>query len=331
MFDPYSYDCYIVYFSGGKDSFAAFLYMLEIGIEPEKIEFAHHLVDGKEGSDLMDWPCTGAYCQAAADAFGRPIYYSWKVGGFEREMLRQEAATAPTMFEIPCGLFDEVHVGQAGGKSGRLGTRRRFPQVSHNLNVRWCSGYLKIDVADRAITNQQRFAGIRTLTISGERTDESSNRAKLNWFEVESRASGRHVDRWRPMHSWTLEDVWSMMERWRINPHPAYRLHWGRTGCQMCIFGSANQWASNRKISPSRFGRIGAYEREFGHTIRYERRDGHVKQIPVAELADDGLPYDMAEEDIRAALSPEWTEPIILPDGQWKLPAGAFGEQAGPS
>ena len=40
--------------------------------------------------------CSGLLFHTAAVALGLPIYFSWKVGGFEREMLRDGARTAPT-------------------------------------------------------------------------------------------------------------------------------------------------------------------------------------------------------------------------------------------
>lgn len=86
--DLASYAFIIVFFSGGKDSIAALLTLLEAGASRERIELWHHEIDGREGSHLMDWPCTPAYCRAFAQAFALPLYASWKVGGFERELLR---------------------------------------------------------------------------------------------------------------------------------------------------------------------------------------------------------------------------------------------------
>lgn len=43
----HSYDKYIVSFSGGKDSTACFLYLLDNGIPLEKIELWHQDVDGR--------------------------------------------------------------------------------------------------------------------------------------------------------------------------------------------------------------------------------------------------------------------------------------------
>jgi tRNA(Ile)-lysidine synthase TilS/MesJ len=99
--DLNSYDVIVVAFSGGKDSIACVLHLLELGVPRERIELWHHDVDGREGSSLMDWPVTRDYCRAFAAAFGLPIFFSWKVGGFEREMCRDNARTAPTGSRLP--------------------------------------------------------------------------------------------------------------------------------------------------------------------------------------------------------------------------------------
>lgn len=130
--DPHSYDNIIVAFSGGKDSIACFLHLLDLGVPKEKIELWHHDIDGREGSTLMDWPVTRDYCLKFAQAFGVKIYFSWKWGGFEGEMLRYNALTSPTVFETPDG--PKI----SGGIKGTLSTRRKFPQQAASLSVRWC-------------------------------------------------------------------------------------------------------------------------------------------------------------------------------------------------
>ncbi len=82
------YDHYILCFSGGNDWTAAFLHLLESGVPKEKIELLYHLVNGK-AEVIMDWPVTEAYCRAFARHFEVPIFFSWKAGGFKREMLRE--------------------------------------------------------------------------------------------------------------------------------------------------------------------------------------------------------------------------------------------------
>lgn len=315
-----SYDTVIVFFSSGKDSVATVLHLLEEGVSPDRIELHHHRVDGAEGSDLFDWPVTDAYAKAFAEAFGMKLFFSWKEGGLEGELLRENALTKPAWFESPEGLI------KSGGTRGKLGTRLKFPALAADLGTRWCSAYGKVDIGCKVITGQTRFCNSRTLVVTGERAAESRNRARYLPFEPHrtDRRSGRlqrHVDHWRPVHAWDEEAVWAILERHRVRPHPAYELGFGRCSCQFCIFGSKDQWATVRQISPDRFQAIADYERQFSHTIR--------KDVSVEQLADMGTPYPAATPERAAiALSREYPLPIITDN--WTLPAGAYGENAGP-
>ena len=105
--DLASYDRFVVAFSGGKDSIACLLTLLEAGVPATTIECYHHDVDGA-GPGFMDWPSTTAYCQAVARALDVPLYLSWREGGFLREMLRDGTPTAPICFQTPCGLVQRV-------------------------------------------------------------------------------------------------------------------------------------------------------------------------------------------------------------------------------
>lgn len=320
--DLASYDRFLVMTSAGKDSLATLLRLLDAGVPKERIELWHHSIDGHEGSTLMDWPVTGDYCRKLAAAFDIPIYYSWREGGFERELLRQNALTAPTVFEQPDGT-----VGRSGGERGKLNTRRRFPQVSADLQLRWCSSALKIDCADIALRNQDRFRNSRTLVLTGERAEESPGRARYATFEphrADLRGGGarRHIDHWRPVHDWTTAQVWDLIRRYRVNPHPAYRLGLGRVSCMLCIFSSAAQLCTIRAIAPVHFAAVATLEIEFGVTIKRNRS--------MVELADLGKPYASVTPELAAlALSTTFDEPIFVDD--WQMPAGAFGESCGPT
>ena len=310
-----SYDHIIVAFSGGKDSLACVLHLLELGADSSKIELWHHDVDGREGPRLMDWPVTPDYCRKVAAGLGLPLYFSWKQGGFEREMLRSGTPTAPTFFETPEGLR------QAGGR-GPAGTRRKFPQVSADLKVRWCSAYLKIDVGAAALRNQDRFTGSRTLFVTGERAEESAARSRYKTFEPHrTHGTKRHVDQWRPIHDWPEADVWRIIERWSINPHPGYRLGWGRLSCALCIFGNRDQMTSAAIALPCQAKRVSDYERDFGLTIK--------RNESVAQSAARGQAYKMDAATLRSARSETFEEPVFLDN--WILPAGAFGDNNGPS
>ena len=334
--DPLSYHHVIVAFSGGKDSTACVLHLLDLGVPPERIELWHHDVDGREGDEFMDWPITRDYVRAFAEAFGMPLYYSWREGGFAREMGRDASATAQTNFEVPSmmGGWQKL-IKSAGGKSNKIGTRGVFPQTTANLEQRWCSAYLKIDVGAIALRNQTRFDHRRTLLITGERAQESKTpgkgRAAYAEFEIEEKADARDgkrrrwVDRWRPVHKWTEEDVWNIIRRYGVNPHPAYKLGWGRVSCAACIFGNANQWASLRAVNPDQFEEVAQREFNSGKTIHRTRS--------VREQANSGTPYpNTADSELVAlATGTHFTEPIRLDPETWTLPAGAYGEGDGPT
>jgi 3'-phosphoadenosine 5'-phosphosulfate sulfotransferase (PAPS reductase)/FAD synthetase len=172
--DYSKYHVVIVAFSGGKDSIACFLNLLKTGCPIEKIELWHHDIDADR--PFMDWPITRDYCRAFAAAFGVKIYFSYKNGGFLGEMLRKNQATASVSFEAP-KADGTIEILTAGGESKKFNTRHMFPQKSADLNERWCSAYLKIDVAAKAIIHQPRFLGKKVLFITGERAEESVGRA----------------------------------------------------------------------------------------------------------------------------------------------------------
>ncbi|GLU56478.1 hypothetical protein Dfri01_59390 [Dyadobacter frigoris] len=311
-----NYDKYIVAFSGGKDSTACFLYLLSIGIDVSKIELWHHLVDGQEET-FMDWEVTEDYCRKFAEAFGVQIYFSWKEGGFERELLRENARTAPMIFETPSGLV------KAGGERGKLSTRRKFPQVSGDLSVRWCSPYLKIQVCAAAIRNQDRFKGLKTVVLSGERGQESIQRSKYRISERDEvhLDNKRVVHRWRPIRDWNENAVWAIIEKYNVVAHPCYYLGWTRCSCKFCIFGNADQMASASKISPIQSKKIISYERAFATTIK--------RNESFSDLVERGVPYQqITESSAMKATSKIYSGAIFT--NNWSIPAGAYGSGCGP-
>lgn len=316
------YDVIAVAYSGGKDSLAVLLHLLDLGVPVSKIELHHHDIDG-EGERLMDWPCTRPYIEATAQALGIPLVLSWREGGFVREMLRDKTPTAPVTYE------KDGHRIRLPTVRSTEGTRRKFPQQSADLNTRWCSAYLKIDVMARVLNNDPAYQGKKVLVVTGERREESSARSKYDEAE-EHRCNrkGRLVHHWRPVLGWTEEQVWDIIARHRIRPHPAYSLGYGRVSCMNCIFADENQWASNQVLAPTWVARIGAYERQFGTTIK--------KGVTVEEMARRGKEFvsDKPEELRRLAMSPDGftAELFFLAEGEpWVVPAGAYKRCGGPT
>lgn len=318
------YDLYVVAFSGGKDSIACFLTLLEQGVPVHKIELWHHLIDGSpEEKPFMDWTITESYCKKFAEAFGVPIYFSWKEGGFKREMLRENSLTAPTWFETPNDGLKSI-----GGTRGKKSTRQKFPQISADLKVRWCSAYLKIDICSAAIRNQTRFNNLKTVVISGERGEESSARAKYKELEPDRSDSrngklNRLVDRARIIKNLKEFEVWALIEKYKVVVHPSYYLGFSRCSCQFCIFGNADQFLTASFLSPERFGEMMDYEVDFGVTLKRDKN--------LLELISKGTIYPASKKvkSVEIANSKEYTGDIFT--DKWKLPSGAFGDSCGPT
>ena len=316
------YDKYIVAFSGGKDSTACFLHLLDCGIPKDRIELWHHDVDGND-KHFFDWPITKDYCKKFAKAFGVEIYFSWKKGGFLREMLRDNELTAPTHFETPTGIK------VTGGTSGKKSTRRKFPQISPNLSVRWCSAYLKIDICATSIRNQKRFDDIKTIVLSGERGEESKARAgyainEPDRSDLRNGKTPRYVDRWRPLRDWREKQVWEIIEKYKVRVHPCYYLGFSRCSCMHCIFVNKNQFATSAKIDPIGIKKIIDLEKEFCVTMK--------RDVDLKRLIDTGTPYPaLKQNELLSKVAMTTYYPGKIFTQNWKLPSGAYGESCGPT
>lgn len=317
------YDRFIVAFSGGKDSLACLLHLFDSGVSPDKIELWHHDVDGRESERLYDWPISKNYCESVAQHFNIPIYFSWREGGIRREMLRENALTAGVWYEGP----DGKHFVPSVDRPQYYNTRRKFPQVSTDLSVRWCTSYSKVMVSESALRNDLRFRKGKTLFITGERAEESTNRARYKDFE-EHRADlrdglvyKRYIDHWRPVLLWDELQVWDIIRKYHIRPHPAYYIGFGRTSCMCCVFLGADAFKTVSILDPKSFNQLAQYEKEFGYTMK--------RDISLVDLIKKGVPFEYEEQDAIMAMSETYDWPIITDN--WVMPQGAFKGGCGPS
>jgi len=299
----------LIAFSGGKDSVAMVLYLLDMGIPKDRIELHHHDVDG-HGSNLFDWPCTPSYCQAFGDAFELPIIFSWRAGGIRREIYREEE-----------GLQDVYyHTGQLHRLPSRKGssTRRKFPAVSADLRTRWCSSVVKIDVLSRVVND--RFKSGNLLILTGERRQESAARSRYKAYEkYRSYTKARNAWQWRPVIDFQEAQVWDLYRKYRVQPHPCYELGWSRCSCQLCIFSSPNTWASINELAPWKVRELAAMEEDLEHTLYNGMR--------IWEKVNKGRSFLRKEMVQRwgEEVMGQFTSPIFTEE--WKTPQGAFSRE----
>lgn len=286
------YNLIVVLISGGKDSVACYLKLLELGVPKERIEFWHHDIDGGHPSRRMDWKCTQNYVKALADAEGIKLRVSYRVNGFFGELYRIGASEPiewidPDTGEVKqcklssnylkCKELKEQATEEMEELLKKYGYRMKFPAKTGDLSRRWCSAYLKICVADTVVSNLDRLGELeelggkrhkfpakggthsgrwcsgnlkaavqdsvtanleetkrdkKILIVSGERRGESAGRSKYNEMEIHRTnaeiKAHRIVHQWRCCIDYSEKDVWELLKRHHINPHPCYRIGWNR-------------------------------------------------------------------------------------------------------
>ena len=421
------YDKIIILFSGGKDSLACVLDLLERGVPREKMELWHHDIDGGHPTRRMDWPVTQAYVRAVAEYLGISLRVSWRVNGFWGEVYRIGASWPIQYIDPDTGEVLECRQSEKQRRSNKLrerilddvereelegmGHRMKFPAKSADLATRWCSSILKITVADTVIRNmdleelkeigdcrkfpaksgiangrycspnlkrevadslirnmnelqgsgkrmkfpaksgchQGRWCSgslkaqvesklysdidelaqnVKILVVSGERRQESAGRAKYNEIEIHrtnaTAKAHRLVHQWRSVIDWDEADVWEIIRRWCIAPHPCYAAGWNRCSCMMCIFSLPSHWAGIRELFPERFAEVEEDERVLGFTLDNKKS--------LAEYVGDAkscVCHDNAKA-LRQLVSGEFSV-LDVPMTEWILPAGAFhGAEGGP-
>lgn len=384
------YDLFIVLLSGGKDSIASYLRLIELGVPKERIELWHHDIDGGHPIRRMDWRCTQNYVKSFAEAEGVTLRVSYRVNGFYGELYRIGASEPvewiepetgeilqckPSANYLKCKELKEQCTEEMEEKLKEYGYRMKFPAKSGDLSRRWCSAYLKIMVADSLISNLDRLEklgelggkrlkfpakgsthqgrwcsgnlkaavqdsvtsnlektkeNIKILVVSGERRGESKGRSMYNEMEkhrtnAEAKAH-RTVHQWRPVIDYSEKDVWELLKRHRINPHPCYRLGWNRCSCAGCIFSTPCLFAGYRELYPEEYELMKRDEEILHFTLDNKKS--------LDEFVGDAKScvYHGDAAAMHSILTGEFqTKDIYVEPGTWQYPAGAFhGAEGGP-
>lgn len=213
---------------------------------------------------------------------------------------------------------------QLGGK------RHKFPAKGGTHQGRWCSGNLKAAVQDSVTSNlEQTKENVKILVVSGERRGESKGRSKYNEIEIHRTnapaKAHRIVHQWRPVIDYSERDIWEVLKRHKVNPHPCYRAGWNRCSCAMCIFSTPKLFAGIKEIYPEEFEALKRDEEILGFTL-----DNKCDLETFVGDAESCV-YHGDFEALRSLITGEFTIDDVYVKGRWMYPAGAFhGAEGGP-
>lgn len=209
------------------------------------------------------------------------------------------------------------------------GKRQKFPAKGGTHQGRWCSGNLKAAVQDSVTSNLKiTKSDKKILIVSGERRGESAGRSHYNEIEIHrtnaEKKAHRIVHQWRPVIDYSEKDVWEVLKRHKVNPHPCYRAGWNRCSCAACIFSTPKLFAMFRELYPEEWELLKQDEQILGFTL-----DNKCDLDTFVGDTVSGL-YKGDTQAIHSLVTGDFTVDDIYTD-DWKYPAGAFhGAEGGP-
>lgn len=116
--------------------------------------------------------------------------------------------------------------------------KKRFPSAK----ARFCTRELKMvpckEWLDQQLA-QGSLVGADIIQCSGVRHEESPARAKMaEWVDKDDFYNMRQ---WRPIISWTWQEVFAMHDKHGIDANPLYKQGMGRVGCMPCIMSNMKE------------------------------------------------------------------------------------------
>ncbi len=217
------------------------------------------------------------------------------------------------------------------GKLEEIGGKRgKFPAKGSAHQGRWCSGNLKAAVKDSVTSNLDKTkSDVKVLVVSGERRGESKGRSKYNEMEIHrtnaEKKAHRIVHQWRPVIDYSERDVWEVLKRHNVNPHPCYRAGWSRCSCAACIFSTPPLFAGFKDLYPEEFEQLKQDEKILGFTM------DNKCDLETFISGAQSCVYWGDKAAIHSLVTGEFTVDDVYVKGAWLYPAGAFhGAEGGP-
>jgi 3'-phosphoadenosine 5'-phosphosulfate sulfotransferase (PAPS reductase)/FAD synthetase len=237
----------LVSISGGKDSTATLLLALERHPHDEVMavfaDTGNEIESTYEYIDYLE-QVTGINIKRVkadfSDRWERRIEYvrdKWPEKGVSQEIVESALSV---LENGPTGIpFLDLCI-----------LKGRFP----SRMAQFCTQELKvIPITEYTLGLIDQFGAVESW--QGVRAEESPNRAKLP--EREDKGGGLTI--YRPIHKWTVEDVFAIHRKHSVKPNPLYKQGQGRVGC-VCINSSKRELLNISKRFPHHIDRLEEWE-----------------------------------------------------------------------
>lgn len=227
---------FVINHSGGKDSQAMMVELLKI-IPKENLIVVHASLGE------MEWDGALELAQKQAEDASIPFYI---------------ARSAKTLLQMV---------------ENRYKSRPDIPSWP-SAKYRQCTSDLKRDPIAKVIRRIMKEKGFtRVINCIGLRAGESRSRAKAKTWSTIARhcVAGRTWIEYLPIHSFTTDDVFSVINDAGQSPHWAYLNGNQRLSCVFCIMGSKNDLINGARSNPKLFAKYVALEIKTGYTMHESR------------------------------------------------------------
>jgi len=238
---------HIISVSGGKDSTATLLVAIERGIEFDAV-FAD---TGHEHQDVYDYL---DYLEDRLDITIKRIRarFAAKMAGKREFIVKQWAKDGVSQERIDRAL--ELLVPTGNPMLDLCLWKGRMPSTK----ARFCTQELKvIPITTQVLIPALRKYG-KVWSWQGVRADESRARAKLPWIDREGDLPG--IYNYRPILSWTAEEVFAKHAEHNVLPNPLYKKGMGRVGCLPCVNCRKSELKEIAKRFPEEIERVAHWE-----------------------------------------------------------------------
>lgn len=261
----------VVSVSGGKDSTAVCLHLMELGYAPD--EYDRVFFDtGWEHQVTLD------YLRGPLVEHVGPIEWVREVVDLPEEL-------------VPIAEDFERELGQSPSAMIRLILKKgMFP----SRRIRWCTQLLKVKPAGLALAARDP-----AVNVVGIRAAESKARSIMGeWdiFNVKLPGVKWRGDVWRPLIDWTVEDVIAIHQRAGLRPNPLYLKSSSRVGCWPCIYARKAEIRNIANETPERIALLERLEEVVGRLAAWRmakagkplRSNPAWFQAPVRKRMPDG-------------------------------------------